>query len=541
MTGNVLSFRRRTRDERAPSPVSEEARARFVSERLALIKGRMEQTPIIPPGQRLRVANNLWKILAELEEAPKPISKAQVLHAAGKGHEGDSTKRLPYYAIDPELRVKQQKDRAGRLTQKIRKYAEIARRAAVLTQRHEDHFIPALVEGTQYAMLGEPYEAASNEEIVAKAWQEIAGMIVEVAQGIDKARGLKELFEKITSAGIFFTGLFHSEVGKTQTFWSTQNMPRPALVSHGDVVPCPALFLGTIVAGERLPCEFRQHSPWIWNEGDADFEQIRDLIVEEGLDGIATPGYAMPLLNVFLELLPHGKDGTVTPSLRLRPKLNFFLAEAFDPLEQIDIDEEKYDVTRLSADEYVAESWQSVQDSIVCDVSEIECLVSTKTPNSNSEHNFIYFYTSMHFDETVIEAYRSSLHGRIPENGSLIVSLDETALEYLDTRLDVQEPLPFCGCVEHQLHQSKREVERFESIAGDTTLLAALDRSLSDKLGPFRLDKLLDRQVAEFWETANEAVERHRAELKSEDERIGASLRELRERRGRIAAEYKKA
>ncbi|MBD9453522.1 hypothetical protein IB244_18430 [Rhizobium sp. RHZ02] len=117
---------------------AEKQRQRFQERQLEAIRQRIERAPLMKKrSERLQVANNMWRIMKELEKAVPPIRKRDVLHAAGQGSELDSTKRLPRFAIDPDLPAAEQEDCAEAATQAIGKYVEIARAAARLSgERH---------------------------------------------------------------------------------------------------------------------------------------------------------------------------------------------------------------------------------------------------------------------------------------------------------------------------------------------------------------------------------------------------------------------
>jgi hypothetical protein len=132
MDENVIPFPARsqlpqdesTRELRAA--LSKEQFERFDANARRVFDTKIKKRPLIQrDSERVKIATNLWRILDELENGSRSISKRQVLHAAGQGKGTDSTKRLPYFAINPELSEEEIKKRVKRLTKKIAIYLNI--------------------------------------------------------------------------------------------------------------------------------------------------------------------------------------------------------------------------------------------------------------------------------------------------------------------------------------------------------------------------------------------------------------------------------
>src|SRR4051794_27911221 len=84
----------------------------------------------LSPSEQERVAENMWRILAEAER--QGAVKVAVLHAGGAGNEGESTKRLERFALNPDLDPARKQTKAGRLTKGADKYLRIAEAAGRL-------------------------------------------------------------------------------------------------------------------------------------------------------------------------------------------------------------------------------------------------------------------------------------------------------------------------------------------------------------------------------------------------------------------------
>src|SRR4051812_13616802 len=99
--------------------------------------------------ERAVVARNLWDILSRVERE-RGITKAAVLQAARQGSEGDSTKRLPRFALRPGLTDEERQRRTLKLTKGVKKYARIVAAAARLGRLSEDECLLDLLAGTSY-------------------------------------------------------------------------------------------------------------------------------------------------------------------------------------------------------------------------------------------------------------------------------------------------------------------------------------------------------------------------------------------------------
>lgn len=110
--------------------------------------------------ERLTLAQNLWTILdLALGKAPG-LSKAKILREAGQGEPEESTRRLPYFAVDPTLPVDERTRRTKKLRRHVELYARIAIAAANLSGMNPDEILVQLASGTDYE---QPQRAATND------------------------------------------------------------------------------------------------------------------------------------------------------------------------------------------------------------------------------------------------------------------------------------------------------------------------------------------------------------------------------------------
>ena len=132
-----------------------------------------------------RVAENMWRILAEAER--QGAAKAAVLRAGGAGKEGESTKRLERFALNPDLDPVRKQAKAGRLTKGADKYLRIAGEAGHLTSGDRDTYVAALFNGTRFA-------AAGDTAVTEDVYVELADLIRTVCTGVARKHDLRRVF-----------------------------------------------------------------------------------------------------------------------------------------------------------------------------------------------------------------------------------------------------------------------------------------------------------------------------------------------------------
>ncbi|MFN7594421.1 MAG: hypothetical protein ACK5PU_02285, partial [bacterium] len=142
--------------------------------------------------ERRSVARNLWEILDRLEKIPNPIRKVDVLIAAGKAQEGDSTKHLERYALRPGLPEADEAKRSKRLVQAVRVYVEIARKAAELAGSDPDTAEFEVLQGSRY-LSDLPPERPDDPD--ARAADVIAEALRRMTDRLSERFNLPQYFE----------------------------------------------------------------------------------------------------------------------------------------------------------------------------------------------------------------------------------------------------------------------------------------------------------------------------------------------------------
>jgi len=151
---------------------------------------------------RLRAGENLWNILEACEQ--RGLRKAKIAQEAGFGGDGDSTKRLYDYAINPSHADAKKAKLAEKAVQKIEKYLRIVRVAGVLTHKNEDHYIAQFAQGISIADLSASSadrSAPSNEDH-QNIFADLAELIREISAGIARKYDLARVFRDIDDYGI---------------------------------------------------------------------------------------------------------------------------------------------------------------------------------------------------------------------------------------------------------------------------------------------------------------------------------------------------
>jgi hypothetical protein len=157
-----LSNRRKSKAKSSPPPsdpaqlVLAASSVREAFDRRAMVHGDRE---------RLTLAQNLWTILDLAVEKEPSLSRATILCESGQGQPHDSTKRLGYFAVDPNLPVEERTRKTKNLRRHVDRYVRIATTAAKLSGMNPDEFLVQLASGTDYekplrADEENPYDAA---------------------------------------------------------------------------------------------------------------------------------------------------------------------------------------------------------------------------------------------------------------------------------------------------------------------------------------------------------------------------------------------
>jgi hypothetical protein len=471
--------------------------------------------------ERRKVANNLYRILAKLEN--RSMRKA-VLLKAGLG--GDSTKRLYYYAIDPTDPDEKQIARAKKATKKINKYAALAAEAAKLSGFKDDHFLPELVEGTQYALLPQA-QGRRIEDAEAEAWHLILTTVLGVTQGIAAKHNLKQQFELINEAGIGWNYRSELQNGRSESYASTQLMPRPALVAMDAIPPCPDVFLGELRdGGSPIPCKIFLEVDHGGSGASEAEKRLYARIKAAGLETSSVEVLVEPLFAVWLCLLPYGRPTNIVPVLHLMPRARVRAAQAFDTYAQ-------FGGSSYVKGQILGEYELPIGPEGSCDIGERVAAWDQATDAG------LIWYGSGHFNEEDLESYSQTIHSRLESSqGALIVAFDEHVREYLDKEMvRPSEPDAYCEAVETAISESgaKKEERKKSALYDEDSMTAALGRSIFDAPDYASLPRLLDQAAEEFCSEANSQLQKHRELERAENAKIEPELARVRARAEVIA------
>jgi hypothetical protein len=169
-----------------PAQLVHEANWASRAARLAGIKAQLVTGRRLTGDQRFIVAQNLWRILDRYKQSG--ISPATVLQAAGKGRSSESTKRLPYYAINPHLPDHERERRRERLTQKASKYVDLIDSLARVAQLDRDSLLVDLFDGSGFGEGGDQDIPASDREAVVRLSRLLRDIGLWVSRTVDLSR-----------------------------------------------------------------------------------------------------------------------------------------------------------------------------------------------------------------------------------------------------------------------------------------------------------------------------------------------------------------
>jgi hypothetical protein len=340
---NVIPFRGRRQDVRTQA--KEEQKTALSEEQFKqsnawfrrAVEAKLSKAPMVHSKQvRIQLANNLSQILAEV----RPLTPTKdVLHAAGQGGETESTKRLPYYALNPELPASERDKRAEKLTKSIGKYMRIVAAAARLSGKNESDLIRRFVAGTVYDPLTEEIDATGIDMNV-EGWVHLETTIQTVATNISNKYKLPQFFQLVRNLGIVDRRAeLAARFDRFSTAHSLKQLdlqgatPLPALLRADKLPPRPSVYLGEIQEIGDIPCTIHVH-PALF--GSFDDEKIGMKLVnrlrEAGLEKPSVKGVAIPVLRVSLDLLPLGRQNNVTPVVCLKSNTYIASAEEFTQL-----------------------------------------------------------------------------------------------------------------------------------------------------------------------------------------------------------------
>jgi hypothetical protein len=332
--------RKREREERVRTEAARLEERRMLLERAR--RTREERKKITALTERRIVARNLWEILERVEKGPRRIRKVDILIAAGKAQEGDSTKHLERYALRAGLPEAEEAKRSERLVQAVRVYVEIARKAADLEGSDPDIAELEVLQGSRY--LSElPPEQADDPNVAAA--DIIAESLRRMTERLSQRFDLPEYFAKCERHRLVLSSTFqidHRFVTAECALLSTVMLPHKSPLKNDHysafnrlleaLKRCPGVYLGSVLAGESfnagLNASLFQHYP------DPDINETYSADLNLAVRCI-------PTWDVNLILAPFGPSQTPIPVLvriamtRVKPSKSVMLScsGADDPID----------------------------------------------------------------------------------------------------------------------------------------------------------------------------------------------------------------
>jgi hypothetical protein len=252
---------RREREEQARLEASRLEDRRMLLERAR--KARAERKKMSALTERRSVARNLWEILDRLEKIPNPIRKVDVLIAAGKAQEGDSTKHLERYALRPGLSEADEVKRSKRLVQAVRVYVEIARKAAELAGSDPDTAELEVLQGSRY-LSDLPPERPDDPD--ARAADVIAEALRRMTDRLSQRFNLSQYFENCERHRLIPA----ETASERKARWRQVGKPRPKIPGE----PSDAQSCFTVAESISLTTVSLPHEIKIPSHSDFDFESL---------------------------------------------------------------------------------------------------------------------------------------------------------------------------------------------------------------------------------------------------------------------------
>jgi hypothetical protein len=302
--------RQRTLDERARKEAEtlEKRRALLDHARAA----REKRPKMVRETERRRVASNLWELLDQFEMKPGGPSKADVLRESGISRQGDSTKRLPRFALKPGGKGKG-------LTKGVKTYVKIARKAAELAGEDQDDAELEILKGSSYLSDLSAIPIKSPDGRVAEI---IAKGLMDVAARLDEKHGLRSYFDQCERQRLVPSepGLDAPSfaVGSDSSF---KNLPLDSDVPiDKSIWRCPRTYLGSVIAGPPVLVSARASMRYDGDlEDDWDPEGGRAVSDSERYFQHDLQVKCIPTFDIYIALSPSGAAGSTIPVLITSP------------------------------------------------------------------------------------------------------------------------------------------------------------------------------------------------------------------------------
>lgn len=266
--------------------------------------------------EQVRVAENMWRILEALER--RGFSKATVLREGGAGNDGDSTKRLARFALNPELDPAKKAKKAADLTKGTSPYLRIAEAAGRLAERDEDAYVTNLFNGTRFA-------AAGDTALTEDFFVELSELIRTVSAGVARKHDLQRVFQladerRLAYYNSVYCGgsgqLRQNREGRWSGLWHqfADGAEVVGLLTDQETwsMPYPSILIGYASLVSDLHFGFSQLGSGLIPATERNAIEGKILFTREG---------ALKL-EVRIGLLPLGPDGAVEPAFITCPWLD---------------------------------------------------------------------------------------------------------------------------------------------------------------------------------------------------------------------------
>jgi hypothetical protein len=527
MTDNVVRGRFKAKDDEMPEERAQKKaqKAQEAQERIerrahdAIMERIDKKWRMKKPDECLVVAQNLWRILSELENGPLQISKSTVLHEAGEGETKESTKRLPYLAVDPD---EEDKDKRAKLLSpnitRLRKVVFAAAKLGSMDEKQrisrERQLLARLVEGTDY--WSSPGTLESGEGLAFDRWEAVEERIREVSKAI-AGEQLKHFFKQVRELGIGVDteDNFVQPAGLAERYAAFQEKPLPALILTADLPPRPSVYLGEVRDGSDLPCTIRLQPIGPFNSPSQElFDRLKDLDLE-------TPtfkGLVRPILKYWLDLIPLQKEDIVIPVLNVTSRTSIIAAERFDKFSSFDGEVFWEGREMGSSDGPVDVTIEAVRD----EEKEYEWSFEAA---KDAQRNLCFEYTfDFKLDSDLADNYRESTHAQIPPGYSRIFPFDDRARACLlmpDVTQELGEPpRNYCEATAKKIGK----LGLYDGVPGigyfpGGTMAALLDRALFDAPEQATPDQLLEERASELVAKLDAAIDDLRARRRGDGKR----------------------
>ncbi len=320
---NIIDFQSNRRDQNRSTAENQAQQAA----RLGAMKAALAANRPMAPSDQKTVAEAIWRLLDRLKG--QGVSKAETLQKAGVSGEGDSTKHLGQFALNPD-QPKESRN-VSRLNKKPRVYKNIVNAAAQLTGADADMLLIE-VFGATSLVTSHIIRSAAPE------FDELAQRLCDIVDAVASKHDLKTYFHDVLRAGVQLRvsneddetekkplAADEIEISFKPGYWTEYEWPLAFFEKtndfrHHDIcqnVPAyPSIFLGDWMFEED--CRFQADN----KEQDYSDEPVR-LGAGEAVDGMWS-------VELRLCIIPTGQDLRPTPSFRVTVGTWCGLSHAFE-------------------------------------------------------------------------------------------------------------------------------------------------------------------------------------------------------------------